>query len=321
MEGNDAMIQFHRESNNCFQDIIAMIIENCGRTSLLIYQGSLNFGYKRNEELFGNRIVPSRDENWLDCSLEESLIDNYGLYLKKMHTSDILQVLHDINTEKIGIILELDVYDCPWHIFGGKYHSPHYCWAIKSDNTYVECVLPYGAKRGYLEVNKVLSKGYVDYFIIEKKENVEEKDLEYILCKAVHNCKVGWNGLSDIQKMEMLRDDIQLVGIDILKEREEVDDIIAIPLVRAFEWLVWSRVNFQDMIIYKNDNGIADRLILELHELSAMWKGIKNYIIRAVMRKNRIVGPDIVPYFDTIIQKEKEVLKIMEEVEGMLHDM
>ena len=52
-----------------------------------------------------------------------------------------------------------------------------------------------------------------------------------------------------------------------------------------------------------------------------MWKGIKNYIIRAVMRKNRIVGPDIVPYFDTIIQKEKEVLKIMEEVEGMLHDM
>lgn len=121
--------------------------------------------------------------------------------------------------------------------------------------------------------------------------------------------------------MEMLRDDIQLVGIDILKEREEVDDIIAIPLVRAFEWLVWSRVNFQDMIIYKNDNGIADRLILELHELSAMWKGIKNYIIRAVMRKNRIVGPDIVPYFDTIIQKEKEVLKIMEEVEGMLHDM
>lgn len=321
MGEDDAMIQFHRESNNCFQDIIAMIIENYGRNSLLIYQGSLNFGYERDEELFGNRIVPSRDGNWLDCSLEESLIDNYGIYLKKIHTSDRLQMLHDIREERMGIILELDVYDCPWHIFGGRYHSPHYCWAINSDTTYVECALPYGEKRGYLEIDKILTKGYADYYLVERKEVMDEKSLGHILHKAVCNCKTGWNGLSDIQRMQMLRDDIQLAGIDILREMQEADDIIAIPLIRAFEWIVWSRVNFHDMLIYKNHNGVADILVTTLHELASLWKGIKNYIMRAIMRKNRIVGQDIVPYFDVVIHKEKEVLKIMEEIEAVLCDL
>lgn len=311
------MIQFHRETNNCFQDIIAMILENSNKNSLFMYQGSLNFGYNPQEKLWGNRIVPSRDGNCLDCTIYESLKDNFGFELYDRETTDIQTLLDEVDREENGIILEVDIYDCPWHKMGGRYHSMHYCWVVGYNKNEFICALPYGATRGFYKFENLLKYKKIRYWTFTLDLLTKEKSLDYIVDFAFRKCHD--NGINiDIEQMIKMRNDIQREGINLADEKKGISDIYAIPIVRAIEWIVWSRINFRDLIESKNLNNIADQLIVCIQEAIDVWIGIKNYIIRAMIRENIILKEELEIFIDRVIQKEimiqKELLLMRETI-------
>lgn len=312
------MIQFHRESNNCFQDVVAMILINNGRDPVSIYRGSLNFGYNLNEEIFGNRITPSRDGNWLDCSLMRSLQEDNGIVLYLKETVGIKSFLKDlISTNKQGVILKVDVYDCDWHVFFHKYHLEHYCWVIGCEDAFLKCALPYGQQWGYYPIESLLNTGTVHYYTYEFQEKGEDIKIVDVIVKSIYDCEKGWNGISDISQMIVMRNDIAKAGISLKKEMVGCNDIVALPVIRAFEWLAWSRINYRD---YLNKNSKKDEvncLITTVDKAAKTWLGIKNYIMREIIRGNEEVNYSLVKHIDSVIDVEKYIIDEMKKIKDL----
>ena len=311
------MIQFHRETNNCFQDIISMILKNNNKNPLLMYQGSLNFGYnKESKSLWGERITPSRDGRWLDCALYESLKDNYGFILEQKECKNIDELSVEINKRNGGIILEADVYNCKWHLFGGKFHSLHYCWVIGYENGFLKCVIPFGELYGLYDIQQHKENLGLRYFLYSFDYTIKEKTGFYILQKAYNNCNIGWKGKSDIEQMIDMKKDLTIEKINIKKESLGYQQIFSIPLIRALEWVSWSRINVRDMLSLYNKKGMLDKVIIDIQKAIDSWLGIKNYIIRAVLKQKEEVGQEFVNIINDVIDEEMEILEDIYKIIG-----
>lgn len=307
----DNIIQYHRESNNCFQDVLGMILVNNNLNPLSMYIGCFNFGYKKDGRLFGERITPSRDGMWLDCTIFDSVFETAGMVLQKKEQQSYKDLLNDLRESKQGLILEVDVFDCEWHAFFKKVHSLHYCWLIGVEGRAFICALPYGRKIGIYRADLRLQYNYYTCSFIQ---NNKKPDCFNVLFKTYGQCMCCDNKITDLQQMYMFRNDVLKNKIDLQAEREGYSEIINIPIVRALEWVLWSRINYQDMLIYYDGKGIYKNITLELKKVIEIWKGIKNFIIIEFMREHKTVNEIIIKYLDEMIAQETVILKKMETV-------
>ena len=302
--------QYHRESNNCFQDVVGMILYSKGLNPFDMYWGSLNLGYNRRESLFGNRLVPSRDGMWLDCSLLKNLYKIDGLAIEKKTNVDYSELMKDVENNKYGIIMEVDVFNCSWHRFYNKIHCIHYCLLTNVDTGKFVFALPFGKKMGIYKI-ETDSFNYYRYFF-------EKRDKKYIgmdiLFDTLRECRGQDNSIRDIELLEQFRDDVSQFGINLEAEREGYAEIISIPLVRAIEWVLWSRINYRDVLIEYDNDGVLKPVISKLESLIDAWKGIKNFTIIEFMRNHKYINKDISYYIDEAIELEKELINVIDEV-------
>lgn len=307
------MKQYHRESNNCLQDIVGMILLNYGYNPMLMYQGCLNFGYNREKVKIGERIAPSRDGNWLDNCLFESVYENYGvLFTKERGEMDSIKKHIQFNR---GLILEIDIFDCNWHKLAGKYHSPHYCWVIDFNERYLLCALPYGNKYGYLELDRLKKNTVTTFYKYETVECFKNRGLEEVLKKTWHKCNTSFCGQTDIQRLKQMSIDLGGGEINLENEYKGIKDIYAIPLVRAFERVLWSRINFRDLIFYLDDEKKGSKLICILQNCINLWDCIKNYFIRDIIRGQKVIRSNIRSCVDKVVNEE---IAILDEIENII---
>ena len=297
-----------RIGNNCFQEVIRMILENAGYNPVLMYQGSLNFGYNRKELLFGDRICPSRDGKWLDCTLFKSLYDNYGMSLISGEYQDLDAFFYALTNTNGGIILEVDVFNCPWHKLYKRYHSTHYCWVIGYNDNSLKCIIPNSEKLGFYPL-KNFSK--IKYYRYSFSTVPQEISLFELLQKAFSYCYIGHNGKQDIDQMLDFKNDVKVVGINLQKECAQKEDIFAVKIVRALESIMYSRINFRDLLVYKDDKKEVGNLILLLQEASSNWCGLKNYVIRDIIRGKNSVDYKFADYLGNVIKIEEKILNQM----------
>lgn len=302
----NSIVQYHRESNNCFQDVLGMILVNNGMNPLNMYIGCLNFGYKKDARLFGERITPSRDGMWLDSTILDSVFATTGMVLQERKGKNYSDILIDFERSKQGIILEVDVFNCEWHVFFRKIHSLHYCWVIGMEHNQFICALPYGEKIGSYGVK--LNSTY-NYYIYDFVTNDKKLDCYDILYATYAKCIGGDNKISDLEQMYMFRNDVFRNKLDLELERDGYSEIVNIPIVRVLEWVLWSRMNYHDMLVYYDKNRVCINLISEFEKVIEIWKGIKNFIIIEFMREHRIVNDEIVEYIDEAIEQELLILK------------
>lgn len=305
-EDFNGLVQYHRQSNNCFQDVLGMILVNNGLNPQNIYLGSLNFGYNQDRKLFGERITPSRDGNWLDCTVFESLADSVGMVVEKKENRSFHDLSSDFTNSRSGLILELDVFDCSWHEFYGKVHSYHYCWLVNIEHDEFVIMLPFGEKKGTYDFSKDKS---FNYYTIDFSMDGNKPAVSTILKNTYDNCLLGYNGKCDLDQMRSLRNDVNENGIDLGAEREGFSDIVTIPFIRALEWVLWGRMNYRDLLSDNNTNGECDSVIAELDKLIETWKGIKNFAIIEFMRNHQMLKEGFASYLDEMINQEETVLK------------
>lgn len=306
------MKQFHRESNNCFQDIVAMILVNRGYNPLMMYQGSLNFGYNERETILGNRITPSRDGDWLDNQLFESINSSYGLnVIQKYGSISAIRKCIECNE---GIILEVDVFDCSWHMLSGRYHQPHYCWVIDYNNKELKCVLPYGKPFVYYQIDKLVSSEKIKYYQYTFTERPVLKTIDDMINTALDNCNRGYRGITDIEQMNEMLKCIKENGINLVEECGGLKDVYAVPIIRAFEWILWSRVNFEDLVKYMDCESKTCTLVSLLQDAVYCWDRVKNYIMRDIIRHKDFVDEGIVEYVNLSIQAEQAIMNEMHKM-------
>lgn len=304
--GKDNIMQYHRQSNNCFQDVLGMILVNNGINPLNMYIGCLNFGYKKEARIFGERITPSRDGMWLDCTISDSVFETSGMVLQKKQYKAYKDLEVDLEKSEQGIILEVDVYDCEWHIFFRKIHSLHYCWLIGVENNKFICALPFGEKIGSCKAD--INSKY-NYYVYDFVKTDNEIDCLEILSRTYTQCMSG--EISDLEQMYLLRNDVFKNGIDLEIERDGYPEVVNIPLVRALEWVLWSRMNYHDMLTYYDKRRENNDLILEIKTVIDIWKGIKNFVIIEFMREHNVMNAELVKYLDEAIEQETVILKKM----------
>lgn len=309
----DNIVQYHSKSNNCFQDVIGMILTNNGIDPLNMYVGCLNFGYSKQRKLYGERITPSRDGRWLDSTITNSVYETVGMVLQKKQNSSLTDIKRVLCKSKQGIVIEVDVFNCKWHIFYKKIHSIHYCWLIDIDDNKFVFALPFGEKIGYYNAELNSTYNYYTYCFVEKNK---KRDVLDIISKAYVECMGKNNITSDLEQMNMFRNDVLLKGIALDEERENYLEIVNIPLVRAFEWILWSRMNFHDMLIKFDEKCNYKTIVSELAKAIDIWKGIKNFVIIEFMRGSKFLNNNLAKYLAEAIDQEKRVLKAMENVVG-----
>lgn len=307
----DNIIQYHRESNNCFQDVLGMILVNNGLNPLNMYIGCLNFGYRKEGRLFGERITPSRDGMWLDSTILNSVFKTTGMVLQRRQEKSYEELLDDLKQSENGLILEVDVFDCEWHVFFRKIHSLHYCWLIGVEKKQFICALPYGEKIGSYRADPNSS---FNYYLSNFVKNNNRINCFNILSTTYRQCFLCENKFSDLQQMNMFRNDVFQNKIDLEAEKDGCSEAINIPIVRALEWVLWSRMNYRDMLIYYDKSGIYRNLISEFEKVIEIWKGIKNFVIIEFMRGHKFVNEEIVKYLDEAIEQETVILKKIETI-------
>ena len=150
------------------------------------------------------------------------------------------------------------------------------------------------------------------YFVEKNKK----RDVLDIISKAYVECMGKNNITSDLEQMNMFRNDVLLKGIALDEERENYLEIVNITLVRAFEWILWSRMNFHDMLIKFDEKCNYKTIVSELAKAIDIWKGIKNFVIIEFMRRSKFLNKNLAKYLAKAIDQEKRVLKAMENVVG-----
>lgn len=91
-------------------------------------------------------------------------------------------------------------------------------------------------------------------------------------------------------------------------------DIVAVPVIRAFEWIAWSRMNYRDYLNKNNEKGEVDCLITIVDKAAKTWSGIKNYIMRDILRGNEEVDCNLVEHIDSVINEEKCIIEEMRKI-------
>lgn len=295
-----------RISNNCLQNIFYTILLENKKNPFWMYRGSWGFGFSHmNQEILGNRIFPSRDRKWIDCTLFPTLKECYGLCCS-MYTCEkslLKKILENIKYLNYSIILEVDIFFCSWHFAFEKYHDLHYCYAVGSDAVGVKCFVPDKCTVEYLTWEVIPEK--INVLVCEfKKETITKCDeiLGYI---KEQRC-IKYKNMTSLEQLGDFLYYMKNIKINMAQEKEGYDDLRSVPLIRSLEWIVWSRINVRDMLIELT----SELIIIELFDsLVQRWSALKNFFVKYFIIGMNIPQEQIIPEIVKIIDMESEIEK------------
>ena len=80
-------------------------------------------------------------------------------------------------------------------------------------------------------------------------------------------------------------------------------------------------MNYRDYLTQENQNGIVDNLIVSVDKATHTWSGIKNYVIRDIVRGNDEITQEFIKYLDRVIYEERQILEEMRRIEDNRNEM
>lgn len=288
----------YKDTNNCLQNVLSGVLCWKKIDPIFLYLDSWNFGYENKNNLFGNSIFPSRDNTWYNKNTFEILKECYGIKIAIREVNDFLDFLDEVREElKRGdpVCIELDVFLCEWHIAYEVYHLPHSCLIVDADDFYLYCLIQSNHKEksiGKIELSKLKNNVY-KYMLFDfsnlKKEKYDLNVKKFLKRSAQRTlCRLN-DSRSDFCVMRECANNMEN-NLILKNEMSDIKDVWAIPLIRCFDWVVWSRKNYFELLnsfVNLVDNNILLETIDEFENIVKNWTKLKNILI-----KNILVNPN-----------------------------
>ena len=321
---------YYSTTNSCVENLQTSICKMLNRDFRNMYAYSWNFGYDQAAELLADRIKTSRDRQRRNCEEEYALEMLCGIKTI-WHIKSDRQRFEKIVKKEIDagrpVAVGIDIYSCYWHKFYHKYHFLHFCLIIGIDEKGFICIDDTLENKD--EINILVAKDsiihisyrqyqencncFITFQFKDKTEKIEEERIVYW---AALKTLLGYQEKSDFDYMRLLKKDI-VESFDISKEVNDEHEPRAIPIIRSFACISWSRKNYVSFLSNLKTKMINPTIIENINESSKLWMGISNYILMYMVKNKK--GFDYIQ-LENVLQKiieleEKTAYYIVEEFE------
>jgi hypothetical protein len=266
------------------EDIIAAIADWKNRDCLFMFAGAWTFHFTGGQTNVHDRLRVGNEE--------------YVYYLQKHHgialnwhqdfkTSDIDTIIHEVKNNT-PVIIHLDSFYCPWHMYYGKNHSMHFCLLIGFHKNGFRCIDPYLTPNiEDISMNDVLA-GCKEYALIEFHDCMAP----YMdsLQSIIHSIHTAMDSKKSIFKqMELFGTEI-LVSDNMLIEIMNTQDIIESTIIEKIKFIGLGRRNYAKLIYEVGKHfTIPDLLHVSqpIDKLSSHWEQIKWLLVKCKIVKDK----------------------------------
>lgn len=330
----NAIEPFYNPRNTCIENIYISICNALKRSFTDMYAYSWNFGYKypnalKDNDLFGKRIMPGRDCQGLNSELHYALEKYCGVspvwHINCEYKNFINIVKKELDNGR-PVVIGTDIFYCNWHKASGKYHSIHFCLIIGMNENGFICIddtlasndgnliLTEPPKSLMFDFN-TLSRFKFGFITFKINPTISEQSSDEMIYMSALKTITGIDGVSDYQRMRELLSDINnYLNID--KEIQGFEDAWAIDLVRCFNYLIWARINYTNLLEEKQKymgidiKTFSNKLTYSMN----LWNGIRNYIMKYA------VEPDIKFCKEMVCDSLNDIIKIEENLANEIVD-
>ena len=321
---------YYSSTNSCVENLQISICKMLNRDFRNMYAYSWNFGYDQAPELLADRIKISRDRQMMNREEEyalETLCGIRTIWHVNSKSKEFLKIVKKEIKEGRPVAMGIDIYSCYWHRFYHKYHFLHFCLIIGIDEEGFICIDDTLENKNDMSFlipkDSMIHISYKQYqenskcFITFQFENkVEKMEMDNVLYLGALKTLSGYQGKSDFDYMRLLKRDI-VESFDINREVNDKNEPKAIPIIRSFASVSWSRKNYS-LFLRSSTAKIINSMILEnISESAKIWMSISNYILMYMIGSEK--GFDYIQ-LESALQKiieleEKTAYNIVKEYE------
>ena len=284
----------HEESHNCLEDLIASVLSWRGYDYSLLYAGSWGFFYKSTDSNLKDQLLNNLGPGW-DENLCKYVGKYYGIRLKEDIILDIKGIDSLIKRELYSsypIILYFDAFYCPWNRSFGKYHIPHTCLVIGTDDVdgIFYCIDPYMTS----EVKKfrisdfgqeLLKISLFDYCVSESNSI----DWREVVFNSIEHIFGGSHSGSIFDMMRRFASDLENTP-ELDSEVCKYDDIWGSPLFINVTHIGTGRKNYAKLLYFlEKQSNIIDfgNIAKEMDSVWGKWNNIRLMLIQMSILSNR----------------------------------
>lgn len=291
---------FYNPKNICIENIYVSICNAINTDFKNMYAYAWNFGYKKiddlnNIELFGKRIMPSRDGQGLNSEENYALEAYCGvkpIWHMNCEFKNFIKIVKKELENGNPVAIGTDIFVCNWHKAYNKYHSIHYCLIIGIEDDGFICIDDtLASKDGNLILEKCPKNVKIPFNTLEKfkygfitfKINSHSyvHSNDELLYLSTLKTLTGFKCKSDFDYMRDLMSDIEKY-LDIDAEIYGFEDVWAIDIIRCFNYIIWSRKNY---CVFLKNMDEPKKIDIEnvmniMNNSIKLWEEIKNYIMK-----------------------------------------
>lgn len=286
---------------NCFHNSIYTIARNWNKECILMFIDMWDFVFDMDiKGTVGDRIRPYTNPDvyqylsYHGISLQKKYIDNYDSFLSEVDKE---------NSHKKNYIVSLDAYYCPWYFGFNKNHREHMCIIQEiSDKIYLlDTFYTFGTEELSYED---LKKSIKYYFVVEKKESVEEINYLNLIKKSLEK-KINRNN-SMFDSFENFIKEFE-TSFDIQKEVQGFDNIENVTIFFDLKIIGSCRASYANCLRYISEktNVDFDIYIEKLNSITQKWDKLKLLMIKSVFKQSSRKNKKLTEFISDIYMCEK----------------